>query len=274
MPEQPPNRGKGPDDERIPEPDELQPEPGRDPETPAEAGRERLLGALRRPSKSQIGVAVLLALLGYAAVTQVRSADADDSYAGYREQDLIDVLNAYSANSERAEREINRLEQARDRIRNDSDAREAAIAQKRKEVDSLAILAGTVPVTGPGLRVTVNNTSGDVDINSLLDTVQELRSAGAESMEFNDEVRVVAQSHFEESAGVISLDGVPLESPYVIDVIGEPHTLQGALTFPQGPIDTIQDEGGSVEFDEPDRVDIESVVEIEDAPGADAGDAG
>ena len=48
---------------------------------------------------------MLLALVGFAAVTQVRSNQVDDTYAGLREQDLIDILNGLAGTSQRAEAE-------------------------------------------------------------------------------------------------------------------------------------------------------------------------
>ena len=97
-------------------------------------------------------------------------------------------------------------------------------------------------------------------MGSLLDTVQELRSAGAEAMEFNDSHRLGAQSSFEESVGGIELDGNLLESPYVIDVIGDQHVLKTALTFTSGPIETLETTTGPRStVEELDSVEIESV---------------
>ena len=57
----------------------------------APSGRRQLLSALRSPGRKQVVVAELLALVGFAGVTQVRSNDVDDTFAGLREQDLIDL---------------------------------------------------------------------------------------------------------------------------------------------------------------------------------------
>ena len=84
---------------------------------------------------------------------------------------------------------------------------------------------GWCPVTGPGIRITITEQTGPVDIDSVLDTVEELRSAGAEAMQFNGQVRVIAQTSLEDAVGGFSVDGTLVTSPYVIDVIGDPHTL-------------------------------------------------
>src|SRR4051794_32791717 len=156
---------------------------------PQATGRDRLRRAMLRPSRGQVVVAVLLALLGYAAVTQVRFTNVDDTYAGLREQDLIDVLTGLAGATQRAESEIARLERTRDDLRSSTGAREAALAQAQQQADTLAIMAGLVPVTGPGIKVTITETDGSVDVDTMVDMIQDLRTAGAESIEINDTVR-------------------------------------------------------------------------------------
>ena len=238
---------------------------GRQPERPGEhdtpaTGRDRLRGALLRPSRGQVVVAVLLALLGYAAVTQVRFNNVDNSYAGLREQDLIDVLNGLAGATQRAESEVTRLQRTRDDLQGDTGARQAALAQAQQQADTLAMMAGLVPVTGPGITITVTETDGNVDVDTMVDLLQELRTAGAEGIEINGEVRIVAQSAFEDAVGGIDVDGHHLHSPYVISVIGEPSTLHGAVDFPKGPRDQFEDGGATVKVDELASLDITSVV--------------
>jgi uncharacterized protein YlxW (UPF0749 family) len=229
-------------------------------------GRERLRGALLRPTRGQIVVAVLLALLGYAAVTQVRFTQVDNSYAGLREQDLIDVLNSLAGTTQRAESEIARLQRTRDDLLNDTGAREAALAQAQQQAANLAILAGLVPVTGPGIRLTVTEETGQVSVQSMVDTIQELRTAGAEAIQVNGEVRVVADTAVEDAAGGLMIGDELVTSPYVIDVIGDPHTLaESGVEFPNGPRDLFEGDGASVTVDELASIDIESVVEPERA---------
>jgi uncharacterized protein YlxW (UPF0749 family) len=198
------------------------------------SGRQRLADALVRPSRAQLVVAVLLAVVGFAAITQVRSYDVDDTYAGYRQQDMIDVLNGLAATSQRAQAEISRLEQTREELLSATSARQAALDQARERADNLEILAGTVPVTGPGIRITIEETEGPADIDSILDMVQALRSSGAEA-----EVRVVGSTSFEDGVGGIYVDDTLVSPPYVVDAIGAPSTLSGGLTFPTGPLDQL-----------------------------------
>lgn len=230
------------------------------PETPP-SGRQRLAASLRRPSRRQTVVALILALVGFAGITQVHSNDVDDPYAGLREQDLIDILNGLAGTSQRAEAELRRLERTRDQLLSDTSNREAALQQAQSEANNLSVLAGLVAVTGPGIRVTITELTGQVGLDTILDTVQELRTSDAEAMQFNGQVRVVAQTAFEDTEGGLLVDGTFIEPPYVIDVIGEPTTLAAALAFPLGPKYQAEQDGAQIEVDELPSLDIESVVD-------------
>ncbi len=236
------------------------PEPVSTPET-RRTSRGWLAAAFQKPSRRQLVVAGLLAVLGFGMVTQMRSYEVNDTYAGYRQQDLIDVLNGLAGTTQRAETELARLEETRSRLQSDTSAEQAATEQARTEIDSLEVLAGVVPVTGPGIRITITEETGPVDIDSLLDTVQEMRTAFAEAMQINGQVRIVASTSFEDGVGGIYVDGTLLEPPYVIDVIGDPATLSGGMVFPEGPIEQLENDGAEVVVEELQSLDIEAVAE-------------
>lgn len=223
------------------------------------SGRARLWHALAQPTRRQVVVGLLLALVGFAAVTQVRATEVDDTYATLRQQDLIDVLNGLAGTTQRAEAEIARLQDTRDELQSVTSRRQAALEQAQGEVDTLSILAGLVPVTGPGIRLTVTEETGEVEVGSMIDAIQELRTVGAEAIQFNGEVRIIAQSSFTDIVGGLEIDGIEVQSPYVIDVIGDPDVLSGALDFALGPKAKLKRDGAEVEVQELSSLDIEAV---------------
>jgi uncharacterized protein YlxW (UPF0749 family) len=242
----------------MPEPaEEARPAAGQPPEPPS--GRDRLLAAMRTPTRGQAVVGVLLMAVGFASITQVRANEVDNTYSGYRQQDLIDVLSGLAATTQRAETEIARLESTRENLQSRTDSRQAAVAQAQERADTLGILAGQVPVTGPGVRITITPGDAPIDIDTVLDMVQELRAAFAEAIQINGEVRVVAQTAFEDGLAGIVVDGQPLEPPYVVDVIGEPDTLAGAMSFRAGPTESFEEDGATVQVQELGSLDITSV---------------
>jgi uncharacterized protein YlxW (UPF0749 family) len=218
--------------------------------------RQRLLGAFFRPGRGQLVVAVLLAVLGAAAVTQLRITGRDDDYAGLRQADLIRALNGLQASSRRTEQDIRDLQKTRDSLRDSNDKTATALEQARAELTSLGVLAGTLAARGPGVRITVTVPDSHLSLNSLLDGIEELRDAGAEAMEINDSVRVVAQTSFESASGGIDVDGRVLKSPFTIDVIGAPEGLTTALKFPGGFVDDISLDEGKVSIKQSQDIEV------------------
>lgn len=238
------------------------PGPPEPPQT-ADSPRDRLLGSLRHPSRAQVVVGVLLAVLGFAAVTQVQSNEETNSYSSLREQDLIEVLSGLTGAAERARGEIDRLERNRDALRSQTSSREVALDSAQERLGNLNILAGLVPVHGPGIRVTITETDSRVRVSSLLDLVQEARTAGAEAIEVNDRVRLIAQSSFDDSVGAITLDGQEITSPYVFEIIGDPHTLHVGLSFASGPIEKLEvQDGADVQVEELEEIEIATTREV------------
>lgn len=246
-----------------PQPDsrpDSQPESSPVPRRPVD-GRSRLVAALRRPSsRGQLVAGALLAVLGFAAVTQVQSNERDDNFVGARQGDLIAYINNASLASQRAETEIAQLRETRESLGNDTEARRTALALARRQADTLGILAGTLPAVGPGIRATVSGGGTGVGSDQLLNGLQELRDAGAEVIEINGSVRVVAQTSVQDTAnGGVLVDGTTLRAPYIIEAIGDPSDLSVALDFTGGFVSDVQSVGGRVTVDELDKVDIISV---------------
>jgi len=230
-----------------------------------EPARSRLARAfVARPGRGQLVVAVLLASLGFAAALQIRLTNTDGDFSGQRRQDLVALLDSLSSATDRTESRIDELEEARDELLTSSQRRQAALEQGRSELDVLAILSGTVAATGPGITVTVTDPDGTVLAASMLNGIEELRDAGAEAIEVNDQVRVVASTSFTEVADQIVVDDVTLLPPYVIDAIGSPQTLSEAMVFPGGFSDEVEELGGAVSVEQLDVVRVDSLHEVEE----------
>jgi uncharacterized protein YlxW (UPF0749 family) len=234
--------------------------------------RDRLAESVRRPSlRGQLTVAVLLAILGFAAVVQVQANQRGADYDGMREEDLVQLLNSLSAAAQRAENEIAELEQTRSSLRSDTDNRAAVLAQAREQAALLGLLAGTLPASGPGIVVRVEDPQRAVGINLILDGLQELRNAGAEVIELNDSVRVVAQTHLEDGDEGILVDGRLVLPPYTIEAIGEPQTLEQSLSFTGGFVEDVEGPpvSGRVTVEHQESVEIASLAEPREPEYAD-----
>jgi uncharacterized protein YlxW (UPF0749 family) len=257
-------------------PPEVPPAPRRrtgEPDAPT--GRDRLRHAFRwRWSRGQLVASVLLGVLGFAGVAQVNATDQDDVFDGARQSDLIALINTLSLATDRAEAEIADLRNTRDSLRTDAEATRTALAVARRQAEQLGILSGTLPAVGPGLQITVEARPGTVGTDQLLNGLQELRNAGAEAIEINDSVRVVAQTGItDDPEGGIVVDGVAVTTPYVLEVIGDPSTLSTALDFEGGFTAEVEQVGGQVTVEELDRVEVGATREPVETRFADPVDA-
>ena len=250
-----------------PMPDPMPDEPTGPEQPPAEepTGRDRLVASLRKPGgRGQITAGVLMLVLGFAAVVQVRSNTTDAEYVGARQDELINLINSLSLASDRAENEIAELEETRNSLLNDTQARRTALERARQRADELGILAGTLPAVGPGIQVTIRDPDGEFGEPGGFVMVcnQELRDAGAEAIEINNSVRVVAQTALRDAPnGGIVVDGETITAPYVIEAIGGPHNLASALDLRRGFTYEVERVGGEVGVARSDSVEIASVHE-------------
>lgn len=226
-------------------------------ETPS--SRDRLLAALRRPRRSQLVVAVLLAALGLAAATQIQLTRRGEDYTGQRRSDLIELLDSLSAATDRTRTQIDELEQQRHDLQSSADRRKAAAVEVRDRLRVLGVLAGTLPATGPGITVTIRDPQGGVTAAALLNGIEELRDAGAEAIEINDRVRVVASTAFTSVDGRLEVGGAELTPPYVLDVIGSSQTLSEAVAFRGGLVQEVQALGAQAQVRTQDVVQVTSL---------------
>ncbi len=215
----------------------------------APSGTQRLWNAVRqKPDGGQVLVAVLVALLGFSAVLQVRSDD-DDALANARRDDLVQILDGLRRQADRLDDHVTELEADRRDLVSGADTEAAALEQAEERARSTGVLAGTIPASGPGIIMTISDPDHVVNAFTMLRAVNELRVAGAEAIQIrgggNDEaVRVVASTSFENpSSDVLTVGGKELEPPYDITAIGDSGELSGAMTFAGGIVASIEDDG-------------------------------
>ncbi|MEU4449958.1 DUF881 domain-containing protein [Nocardioides sp. NPDC023903] len=241
-------------------------EPDEPEEEPAPlVGRARLFDALTHFRRGQVAVAVLLCVLGYAAVVQVQTNTEDSTYAGLREQELIDILSGLAGTTQKAQEQIEELEATRDELEDQTLQQQTALQRAEEQVDTLRVIAGTVPVSGPGITIEIDPGADPLRLTALLDLIEELRTSGAEAMEIEgadgEAVRLVASSSIEVSqpAEGLNVGGELISPPYRLQVIGPPDTLAGAIDFYQGPQDQLEEQGAEVKVESEEKIDIESI---------------
>ena len=134
--------------------------------------------------------------------------------------------------------------------------------QAESRLETLEILGGTAPVQGAGIRITIHDPNNKVTTEIMLNTIEELRDAGAEVLEIDDRIRLVASSWVARDDQGLSVDGVRVGNPFTIEAIGDSSTLAEATRFRGGLVSTIEGErvGGQAQVVEVSDLVIASVV--------------
>ena len=246
-----------------------EPEPPEDPVAPPKTPREpkamtgagRLWRALAHPGRGQVIAAVILFVVGVGGAMQIRLNAADDAYTNARREDLIQILDGLGAESRRLESEIRELQQTKTNLESGADSQRVAKEESELRLDELSILAGTVPAKGPGISMRISDPDRKVTASVLLDAVQEMRDAGAEVIEFNDQVRVVASTWFGTDGTDLIVDGQRLQRPITMKAIGDSHSLEEAARFRGGLVSEITGPriGGAVSIERLDDLEITSL---------------
>jgi uncharacterized protein YlxW (UPF0749 family) len=216
----------------------------------------------RHPGVSLVMLAVA-AGVGYLAVAQLGSTERfSQQLQAESEGDLTRILSDLTTTDAELRDQIGALKLQLQTLSTSSQQDEAATRAAEEQLNDLAVLAGTAPVTGTGIIVTVGDPEAAIQYDLMIDLVEELRDAGAEAIAVNG-VRVGAASWFGEAGPQLTLDGKPLIAPYRIAAIGQPATLDGGLAIPGGAVDTFRTQKGvTVEVQRLARVDLPALVNV------------
>jgi uncharacterized protein YlxW (UPF0749 family) len=208
---------------------------------PAVASRPRR----RRDPLASVLIGVLTLLLGFAFMVQVRAADDAELLAGAREEDLVRILDELSAREERLRDQITDQRAALQQLTSSDSQAAAALEEATRRAEAIGILNGTVVARGPGLEMIIRDPEDAVRVADLLDVIQELRGAGAETMQI-DGVRIGVSSAVTGSPGSLMIDGHPISAPYEVLVIGSPQNMETAMNIPGGVVQDVTRLAGSV----------------------------
>jgi uncharacterized protein YlxW (UPF0749 family) len=189
-------------------------------------GQQRgpLAGAAR--SLALVLVLVGVGVVAAPAAMQVRTERAA---AELERRTLIDAV----ADAQDIE---NRNRAIRDQLRADVSAREGSQGGRPADTEGLAVLAGSVPVHGPGLSMLITHGRGaegrvtDADLQIL---ANGLWHAGAEAVSIDGQ-RLGSLTPIRAAGDAITVNYRSIRPPYVVLALGEPEEL--SARFGQSPV--------------------------------------
>lgn len=112
------------------------------------------------------------------------------------------------------------------------------------DLEKYKMSSGVVDVKGPGVIINIDDplpAEGFVEQGSvimdnyelLLRLVNKLKDAGAEAISINEQ-RIVATTEISLAGSNVNINGVPTAPPYAIKAIGNPDTIESAITIKYG----------------------------------------
>ena len=196
---------------------------------------------MMKNKSAYIAITIVCIVLAMAITVQVRTMKKEESAVSINlaNSELKDNLLKWKEKSERAEEELQRSTTELEKIRNDSTLGNNSSEEKQEELKKYNMLLGLTDVNGPGITLTVSDSSSEtssLDLNTLIvhdgdlrRLVNELANAGAEAISINNE-RIVNTTYITCAGNVIQINGNKVSSPFVIKAIGNQESLYGALT--------------------------------------------
>lgn len=125
---------------------------------------------------------------------------------------------------------------------------------------------GLTEVVGQGITITLKDGTGSggskLDLSSylvhysdLIEVINALKNAGAEAISVNDQ-RITNSTAISCVGNVIKINNEKVGVPFVINAIGSPEKLYGALTMLGGYVDKLKDDGVIVNVDKQTSITI------------------
>ena len=214
---------------------------------------------LQTPQGRRYLIVGLTIILGIFLSLAIKQNDEPKLLSSAGEDELVRILDDLSKQKDNLELELIKQSQVLDSLKSGSNEEAKKAAQNR--IDKLILLSGTAPVTGRGIQVLITGDVYSVSAFTVLDSVQELRDAGAVAIEINGN-RVINSTYFNDTSDGITINQAKIRSPYRINALGDPETLATELKIPGGLAEKVTTSGGQVVITQYATLVIESTVDL------------
>lgn len=159
---------------------------------------------------------------------------------------MVGEINSLKAEKKALQTEIEELEKKLDHITNSASQESVYIENLREDIQRYKAFLGQTKLSGAGIVITLDEPQSDgglaYDYRLILELMNELRASGAEAISVNEQ-RITNYSEIRLVGRQLNINYVPLTVPYVIKVIGDYDTLNGAITQRFGIIPKFRSHG-------------------------------
>ncbi len=192
-------------------------------------------------NKKQLALTIILFFFGILVTTQYRSHVSSYSDLENQEQEyLATTARELTAKKRLIDSEITELERRLYELENSNSSSKVIVENLSAEINNLRKINSTGPVKGPGIILTIDNSS-PVIYTDLVKIINELRNSGAEAISVND-IRVTSRTYFYQSDETyqMTINTNLLDPPYSVKALGNPQVLKTGIELPGGIIDNLK----------------------------------
>ena len=209
---------------------------------------------------------ILCLILTFAITVQLRVSSLSESESSQTKitdklKDEIFRLNDENVKlAEKFQNTTSELDDARNQAaQNDSSSKDTSELIKK-----YTIVSGKTDVTGQGIIIKYkpsdNEAKADM-VKDLRDIVNEIKNAGAEAIEINNQ-RIVGTTAIEMVKNKIEINDTEVSENFIIKAIGDSNLMYGGLIRPGGTIENIKESGVSIEINSENTIKINKYNEI------------
>lgn len=191
-----------------------------------------------RLGRWHVSLTLVFILLGFLLATAFSTQQRLEDRPGTRKDNLIQFIRKQRREQKRLGAQLTEVREELGYIDAERADSEGVLAAHSQELERLRSRAGLVPVTGPGLELTVGDAQRippDVNPDSFLIhdydlqmIVNALWRGGAEALAVNGE-RFVASTGIRSAGSIILINSRPQPGPYRVRAIGDAEGLVLAL---------------------------------------------
>ena len=209
---------------------------------------------------------ILCLILTFAITVQLRVSSLSESESSQTKitdklKDEIFRLNDENVKlAEKFQNTTSELDDARNQAaQNDSSSKDTSELIKK-----YTIVSGKTDVTGQGIIIKYkpsdNEEKADM-VKDLRDIVNEIKNAGAEAIEINNQ-RIVGTTAIEMVKNKIEINDTEVSENFIIKAIGDSNLMYSGLIRPGGTIENIKESGVSIEINSENAIKINKYNEI------------
>lgn len=209
---------------------------------------------------------ILCLILTFAITVQLRVSSLSESESSQTKitdklKDEIFRLNDENVKlAEKFQNTTSELDDARNKAtQNDSSSKDTSELIKK-----YTIVSGKTDVTGQGIIIKYkpsdNEAKADM-VKDLRDIVNEIKNAGAEAIEINNQ-RIVGTTAIEMVKNKIEINDTEVSENFIIKAIGDSNLMYSGLIRPGGTIENIRESGVSIEINSENAIKINKYNEI------------